>query len=312
MKWAVIIVVIICLFWYYNKQQPSVSIVCRPPSIIKHNFWTGVDDVTHHFFEKLFKGLEICQDINIYATFPVGTPHPVTKRITVQFSGEAYCYEHYEAFDLNLIMRPMDLNRGVITFTLFAMECQSRNLWPLLCQSRDVTLSDKTDFCAFVVSNGACSTRNRFFEKLCDYKRVESSGGYMNNVGFSAPRGEAYFAFLRKYKFMICFENTSQPEYLTEKLLWAYLGGTIPIYWGASKAKEWLNDRAFLQLTDNSDESMNALIERIKELDQNPDAYSAMLREPLLRDGIPESMDPSTLRSNIVSVLREKRPDVFR
>jgi hypothetical protein len=35
---------------------------------------------------------------------------------------------------------------------------------------------------------------------------------------------------------MVCFENTCQSLYLTEKLANAYAAGCVPIYWGAPEA----------------------------------------------------------------------------
>ena len=77
----------------------------------------------------------------------------------------------------------------------------------------------------------------------------------MNNTGIIAPRDEEeYMRFLQQFKFMICFENTASPNYLSEKILNAWIGGTIPIYWGAANSIKWLNPKAFLYLEDDSDE----------------------------------------------------------
>ena len=38
-------------------------------------------------------------------------------------------------------------------------------------------------FCAWVVSNGGGTVRNKFFDKLSEYKTVDSGGSYKNNVG---------------------------------------------------------------------------------------------------------------------------------
>lgn len=85
-------------------------------------------------------------------------------------------------------------------------------------------------FCSFVVSNGkADELRSKVFEALNSYKRVDSAGLYKNNVGFYV---KDKIAFLREYKFNICFENSYTNGYVTEKIIHAKAANTIPIYWG--------------------------------------------------------------------------------
>ena len=88
----------------------------------------------------------------------------------------------------------------------------------------------KTKFCGFVASNGYMTEmRDNFFEALCAYKNVDSGGKWKNNIGASV---DDKIEWLKSYKFNICFENSSYPGYLTEKLFDAFMGGCVPIYWG--------------------------------------------------------------------------------
>lgn len=148
---------------------------------------------------------------------------------------------------------------------------------------RDLDADRKQKFCSFVVRNPNCDRRNQFFHKLSAYKQVDSGGPLFNNIGRVLDYGEAAMKakleWLTDYKFNICFENSSYPGYATEKLYEAYMGGTIPIYWGSTTIEVDFNPRAFLNWHDyGSDE---ALIEAVKELDQNPDKYRQMYMEPL-------------------------------
>jgi hypothetical protein len=86
-------------------------------------------------------------------------------------------------------------------------------------------------------------------------------------------------AWLPKYKFNICFENSSYPGYVTEKLYEAYIGNTIPIYWGSSTIEVDFNPKAFLNWFDYG--SDDALIEAVIELDNNEDKYLEMYMQPL-------------------------------
>ena len=88
-------------------------------------------------------------------------------------------------------------------------------------------------FCGMVVSNSGYGVmdmlRSDFFHILNSYKQVDSGGRWNNNIG--GPVTDK-IAWLKNYKFNICFENSSYPGYLTEKLFDAFAAGCIPIYWG--------------------------------------------------------------------------------
>ena len=80
---------------------------------------------------------------------------------------------------------------------------------------------------------------------------------------------------------MICFENKSQPFYLTEKLLNAYLAGCIPIYWGMKDIEYVINPKCFIHIRDESD--FKDALERIKFIDSNEEEYKKMFNEPFFR-----------------------------
>lgn len=141
------------------------------------------------------------------------------------------------------------------------------------------TLAEKTKFCAFVVSNPSARKRVDFFRKLSRYKPVDSGGRYLNNLGRLLPDTPGHKReFLRPYKFNIAFENQSLPGYTTEKLPHAMEARCIPIYWGSPRVHEEFNPRSFLNCSDFPSEE--ALIERIRELDQDDAQYLALMREP--------------------------------
>lgn len=141
----------------------------------------------------------------------------------------------------------------------------------------DQLLSQKTKFCSFVVSNKYAQKRISFFKKLSEYKKVDSGGGYLNNIGYTVVDKSE---FLKAYKFNIAFENTSFPGYTTEKVMEPMVAGSIPIYWGNPLIGKDFNTKSFVNWNDyGSDE---AVIEKIVELDQDEEKYRKMLAEPWL------------------------------
>lgn len=147
----------------------------------------------------------------------------------------------------------------------------------------DLIKKFKDKFCSFVVKNGGCEKRNVFFQKLSQYKMLDSAGPLFNNVGYILERGEnsgiAKMNFLKDYKFNLCFENSSYPGYATEKLYEAYMFGTIPIYWGSTTIDCDFNTKAFLNWHEYLDD--DAFIKAIIEVDENPELYEQMYLEPL-------------------------------
>lgn len=152
--------------------------------------------------------------------------------------------------------------------------------------NRNSSVSEKTGFCSFVVRNGNCKERNEIFHKLSEYKRVDSGGPLFNNMGEILSRNPNEFHsskidFLRTRKFNICYENSSYPGYVTEKLYHALYANTIPIYWGSPTVALDFNYKAFIDRSNFN--STKGMIEYIKELDNNDDLYNSMLQQPIFQ-----------------------------
>jgi hypothetical protein len=144
----------------------------------------------------------------------------------------------------------------------------------------------KTKFCSFIVSSPGPTERIKFFEKLSKYKKVDSGGRVLNNIGGPIPgsvRGK--LDFLKPYKFNLAYENEALEGYTTEKLFEAMKARCVPIYWGNPRINEEFNPRSFLNRADfDSDE---ALIERIKQIDEDDSLLAEYLSQPYYHDNKP-------------------------
>jgi hypothetical protein len=120
---------------------------------------------------------------------------------------------------------------------------------------------------------------------LNQYKKVDSYGGFENNMGGSRLKfdywTEEFRQFLSTYKFIICFENTKIGTYSTEKIVNPYLSGIIPIYWSSHHIKNVFNPDSMLFLEDESDASYQILINKIKELDNDDEKYLEIVNRPV-------------------------------
>lgn len=155
----------------------------------------------------------------------------------------------------------------------------------------DSILQGKCYFANFIAGHESeYSIRGDFFKKLCGYKRVESPGTYLNNM----PNGETVQwdndskrQFQSKCKFTLCFESTKHEGFVTEKIVDAFYADTIPVYYGSDNVKDIFNEKAFINCADF--ESFDAVMEYIKELDQDDEKYLAMLRQPIfVEEGFPQ------------------------
>ena len=161
-------------------------------------------------------------------------------------------------------------------------------------------LCSKSRFCNFVYSNAAARTRIEFFHKLSRYKQVDSGGQVLNNIGH---RVDDKMSFLRSYKFTIAFENASYPGYTTEKIVEPMLAGSIPIYWGNPLIGREFNTRSFINCHDYA--SFEDVIDEVKRLDKDDEAYAVKLAEPWL----PGNQDNEYTRADHLRLFYER---VFR
>lgn len=77
-------------------------------------------------------------------------------------------------------------------------------------------------------------------------------------------------------------ENTDAPGYVSEKILHAFLAGTIPIYFGSRLVFDIFNAKAFIFF--DLDAPQQAL-SQIQFYEQNPARYDEMLNAPILAHG---------------------------
>lgn len=144
--------------------------------------------------------------------------------------------------------------------------------------SDDILSYTKRNFCSFTVSNAwGESIREQFFHILNGYKNIDSGGKWMNNVG--GPVKDK-LEFDKKHKFSICFENQSHSGYTTEKIIDGFAARTIPIYWGDPDIGRVFNKKAFICVNDYA--SLESVVDEVKRLDNNDEAYIEMLRQPAL------------------------------
>jgi len=146
----------------------------------------------------------------------------------------------------------------------------------------------KTKFATFVVGNPHSERRNELFHLINSYRKVDSGGPHLNNIGEIIPRDtRTKIDFLKTRKFHLAFENSSWPGYVTEKILHGFYAKTVPIYWGSPTVEMDFNPDAMISWHDYKDDKK--FLERIMEVDSDPDLYYHMVNQPMYRNGRPNN-----------------------
>jgi len=243
------------------------------------DFWPGFDQETDYFTRMIRQRYDIewsdQPDFVIYSVF--GFDYLRYSCIRIFYTGENVRPDFRDcdyAFSFDYSERPEQYR-----LPYYARRISEVNLEEPVPDA-EAELARKTRFCTFVYSDPAGVQRNRIFKKLTQYKRVDSGGGYLNNIG---GRVADKLAFLRQGKFTIAFEHSSFAGYTTEKITDAFMARTLPIYWGNPLIDRDFNPGCFINAHDFSTD--DALLERIIELDRDDAQYLSIMRQPVIPMG---------------------------
>ena len=195
----------------------------------------------------------------------------------------------------------------------------------------------KPNFCAFIHFHNnpelsQVKVRREFCAELTKYKKVLCPGRVMNNVQapdyMSLHNATEDFSvglirYLAECKFFICFENElsskQEPDglrFVTQKILSAFIAGSIPIYSGYREIAELFNPAAFINADDFS--THQELIEYIKEVDNSPELTAAYQNARPILPGSPlHNLHPDKMRPIFLSLAeraleRATKPPIFQ
>jgi len=177
-----------------------------------------------------------------------------------------------------------DLNLCDYAVSLSEIQCGDRTLTNRLYGWRNNYHPDwdtekllNRKFCNFVYSNNRCADpfREKIFNALSKYKRVDAGGGFLNNMG---EKVKDKHLFLKEYKFTLAIENSSQPGYVTEKIFDPFRAQSLPIYWGSLSISSNIRSNSFVNLMDFL--TIEDMVEEIIRLDNDDAAYLEKITTP--------------------------------
>ncbi len=202
------------------------------------------------------------------------------------FHGGEYVYPDFNLYDFAIgYPRLFSCDDRYIRFPVVVMmkHVLDDKSKPLTLDEAKAAINSRK-FCNFIYSNPkAHPIRDNLFFEISKYKKVDSYGKHLNNMGNECTRnnknwGKMSIELKNQYKFTIACENAIGDGYTTEKLLTTFNANSIPIYWGNPKVADEYNPESFINCHDY--DSIDKIIDRIKEIDENDDLWYQMVSQP--------------------------------
>ncbi len=170
-------------------------------------------------------------------------------------------------------------------------------------------------FCSFIYSQSQYGEGSRlraeFCRKLSEYAHVDCPGRVLHNIDvpelsrrFDKDWNHSKINFLGGYKFNIAFENCSSPGYITEKLTDAFFADTVPIYWGSDGDVTPFPREAMIVANDY--QSLDELVSRVREVNEDDELYMSMLAANPLRNGMTPHESTARLEEFLLSCVEHK------
>lgn len=254
------------------------------------DFWGGFDPSKDPIFGDFFrKNLEIEYDNSSpdFLIFSVdGNNHKNYNCKKILFTPENFFCHNYAPFDYKL---GLDNLNKYADYTITSFELNNDTNLRLPCYVRrygynivdtikDRTVPNKSKKVLFMQKN--CKPfRDNFAKKLQKYIPVDCVGNCARNLDIFV---ENKIEFMKDYKFVISFENSSSKNYNTEKIVDGFISKTLPLYWGDTNIKEDFNENSFLFYNDFQTEE--EFIDKILSLDNDEDTYNKMLTEQPIKN----------------------------
>ena len=247
----------------------------RQIKIFFEDFWQGFNDHSNFIIDILEKEFDIMIDPNPdYLFFSVyGYNHLKYRNcIKIFYSGENI-EPDFNLCDYAIAFQFINAGDRYLRYPLYLMH----GFEQLNNQPFDIEMALNRKFCNFVYSNNkwADPIRENFYKKLSKYKKIDSGGKFLNNMGAQVKNK---LDFIKEYKFTIAFENSSLSGYTTEKIVEPMVVNSMPIYWGNPDIDLDFNKHSFIYVNDY--ETMDEVINEIVRLDNDDKAYIQKLSIP--------------------------------
>jgi hypothetical protein len=156
-------------------------------------------------------------------------------------------------------------------------------------------------FCLVINKSGLNNDINKLADILKQYGQVDYLSMYNDKiVNASCYNSIQLLEVFSLYKFIICFENSYNDGYITEKIFNCFLANTIPIYSGSPIVHNFLNTDSFINIPPNTLDTFDSSI--IEKLKNNETLYNNMIH----MNKISPNYNDENYKKNLINIIQNK------
>ncbi len=242
-------------------------------------FWGSFDKKNNTFYNILSEryNVEISEKPDYVFCSPLGSNFDFLKYdcVRIFFAGEEIVPD-FNLFDYAMGFDNITFGDRYMRFPLCFYYLDSYNPSKITEEEAMTILAQKDIFCNLIYWEDSIGNyRKQLFDKLCKYKRVDSYGRFLNNVGGKGVSYSEKFEILKRSKFTIAVEGCNYKGVTTEKIEQPLTCHSIPIYFGNSDICNDYSDDSFINC--HKFQSIDDVVDYVIELDRNDNEYIKML-----------------------------------
>jgi len=202
----------------------------------------------------------------------------------ILYTGENHKMDNYNVYASMSFDKHSETNYHL---PLWQLECMVHGDYiPKLLNRSKNGLKIGAKFCSYVVSNPRSQARNEIFKQLNLLKgvSVNSYGRHNHNTDGMINKGhpnKLKFLMNNPHVFNVAFETDPREGYCTEKIIHAYLVGSIPIYHGDPLVHTYFNPNSFINGNGKSMEEVADIIQRVRT---RRGVVNKIMNEPVFTD----------------------------
>lgn len=158
-------------------------------------------------------------------------------------------------------------------------------------------------FCLMTNKSNLNPDIRKLVEQLKKYGNVEHISQYDQQIlNASCYNSLELLQIYNQYKFIICFENSYNDGYITEKIFNCFLAKSIPIYSGSPIVEKFLNTESFINIQYDSDLSIDKSMKLLENLINNETLYNEIIN----KNKISSSYDDEDYMKKMVNFIDNK------
>jgi hypothetical protein len=146
-----------------------------------------------------------------------------------------------------------------------------------------ITPFENKKFCLMINRSNLNSNIHYFYNLLNTIDTVDNISLYNNDISQkSCYNSIELLNVFNKYKFILCFENSYQNGYVTEKIFNCFFAGTIPIYMGAPNILDYFSESCFINVNNINTNNENDFLDKIRYISTNETEYNKFITTDII------------------------------